>query len=149
MHRASHRQGISEYFIGGRKMNRFVVALSAVVSGRSAWLLLGVTGMAYAQGPSAIWAVLGIYRRRNLSCSSTTDAASETSRRRETASPSPTFFAERFSDHDGKLRMTIVTIFLIFMIGYVASQFVAGGKAFASGFRTLKTHTGIFCSQPA
>lgn len=41
-------QGISEYFIGGRKMNRFVVALSAVVSGRSAWLLLGVTGMAYA-----------------------------------------------------------------------------------------------------
>lgn len=47
-------QGISEYFIGGRKMNRFVVALSAVVSGRSAWLLLGVTGMAYAQGPSAI-----------------------------------------------------------------------------------------------
>lgn len=52
-------QGISEYFIGGRKMNRFVVALSAVVSGRSAWLLLGVTGMAYAQGPSAIWAVFG------------------------------------------------------------------------------------------
>ena len=52
-------RGISEYFIGGRTVNRFVVALSAVVSGRSAWLLLGVTGMAYSMGPSAIWAVLG------------------------------------------------------------------------------------------
>lgn len=29
-------EGISEFFIGGRKMNRFVVALSSVVSGRSA-----------------------------------------------------------------------------------------------------------------
>ena len=34
-------EGISEFFVGGRRMNRFVVALSAVVSGRSAWLLLG------------------------------------------------------------------------------------------------------------
>lgn len=122
-------------------MNRFVVALSAVVSGRSAWLLLGVTGMAYAQGPSAVWAVLGYivveiflflyYGRRlrnfteNRNCITITD-----------------FFAERFSDHDGKLRITIVAIFLVFMIGYISSQFVAGGKAFASGFG-LETATGI------
>jgi SSS family solute:Na+ symporter len=52
-------EGISEFFIGGRQINRFVVALSAVVSGRSAWLLVGVTGMAYAQGASAVWAVMG------------------------------------------------------------------------------------------
>ena len=51
--------GIGEFFVGGRKMNRLVVALSAVVSGRSAWLLLGVTGMAYATGASALWAVSG------------------------------------------------------------------------------------------
>ena len=54
--------GVSEFFVGGRKMNRFVVALSAVVSGRSAWLLLGVTGMAYASGASAVWAVTGYFR---------------------------------------------------------------------------------------
>ena len=42
--------GVKEFFVGGRSMNRFVVALSAVVSGRSAWLLLGVTGMAWARG---------------------------------------------------------------------------------------------------
>ncbi len=52
-------EGISEFFIGGRKINRFVIALSAVVSGRSAWLLVGVTGMAYTEGASAVWAVMG------------------------------------------------------------------------------------------
>lgn len=126
-------QGISEYFIGGRKMNRFVVALSAVVSGRSAWLLLGVTGMAYAQGPSAIWAVVGYivvelflflyYAKRLRNFTGKRDCITI-----------PDFFAERFQDHDGKLRVTIVAIFLIFMIGYISAQFVAGGKAFASGF---------------
>ncbi len=50
---------IGEFFLGGRRVNRFVVALSAVVFGRSAWLLLGVTGLAYMQGLSAIWAVAG------------------------------------------------------------------------------------------
>lgn len=134
-------RGITEYFIGGRKMNRFVVALSAVVSGRSAWLLLGVTGMAYAQGPSAIWAVVGYivveiflflyYGRRLRNFTENRNCITI-----------PDFFAERFSDDDGRLRITIVVIFLIFMIGYVSSQFVAGGKAFASGFG-LETHTGI------
>lgn len=126
-------KGISEYFIGGRKMNRYVVALSAVVSGRSAWLLLGVTGMAYAQGPSAIWAVVGYivvelflflyYARRLRNFSEARNCITV-----------PDFYAERFDDRDGWLRITIVTIFLIFMIGYVSAQFVAGGKAFASGF---------------
>lgn len=132
-------RGISEYFIGGRKMNRFVVALSAVVSGRSAWLLLGVTGMAYAQGPSAIWAVVGYiivelflflyYAKRLRNFTGKRDCITI-----------PDFFAERFQDHDGKLRITIVTIFLIFMIGYISAQFVAGGKAFASGFGMEMNH---------
>ena len=40
-------------------MNHMVVALSAVSSGRSSWLVLGVSGIAYVQGASAVWAVAG------------------------------------------------------------------------------------------
>src|SRR6056297_3851576 len=133
-------QGISEFFIGGRKMNRVVVALSAVVSGRSAWLLLGVTGMAYSRGPSAIWAVAGYiivelflflyYARRLRNFSEKRDCITI-----------PDFFAARFDDKNGWLRILIVTIFLIFMIGYISAQFVAGGKAFASGFG-ISTNSG-------
>ncbi len=134
-------KGITEYFIGGRKMNRYVVALSAVVSGRSAWLLLGVTGMAYARGPSAIWAVAGYiivelflflyYARRLRNFTGKRDCITI-----------PDFFAERFGDESGRLRITIVFIFLVFMIGYISAQFVAGGKAFASGFG-IEMNTGI------
>jgi len=134
-------RGISEYFIGGRTVNRYVVALSAVVSGRSAWLLLGVTGMAYTMGPSAIWAVLGYivvelflflyYARRLRNFTEQRDCITV-----------PDFFAARFDDKDGWLRILIVTIFLIFMIGYVSAQFVAGGKAFASGFG-ISMNSGI------
>ena len=49
----------SDFFIGGRTMNAFVVGLSAVSSGRSSWLVLGVSGMAYVSGVGAIWAIVG------------------------------------------------------------------------------------------
>ncbi len=126
-------QGISEYFIGGRSMNRFVVALSAVVSGRSAWLLLGLTGMAYSVGAQAIWAAVGYivveailfvsYARRIRRFSGEHDCITV-----------PDFFAERFREHAVPIRLVMVAVILVFMVGYVSAQFVAGGKTFTSGF---------------
>jgi sodium/proline symporter len=125
--------GVSEFFVGGRKMHRFVVALSAVVSGRSAWLLLGVTGMAYSIGAGAVWAVTGyitaevflflFYGRRLRYFSDTHDCVTV-----------PDFYAARFGDRDGLLRTVLIVVILIFMVGYVSAQFVGGGKAFAASF---------------
>lgn len=134
--------GLSEFFVGGRKMNRFVVALSAVVSGRSAWLLLGVTGMAYSMGASAVWAVVGssaveavqflFYARRLRRFSQTYDCVTL-----------PDFFAARFGDRSGALRSALVAVILVFMVGYVSAQFVGGGKAFAASFG-LDPMAGVF-----
>lgn len=136
--------GISEFFIGGRKMNRLVIALSAVVSGRSAWLLLGVTGLVYAQGASGLWAVVGYtivelvlfltYARKLRIYSEEHDCITV-----------PDFFASRFDDKNGSLRVILVIIFLIFMVSYVSAQFVAGGKAFASSFG-IEQNTGVLLS---
>lgn len=133
---------ISNFFIGGRKMGMLVVALSAVVSGRSAWLLLGVTGMSYVMGISAVWAVLGytivefflffFYAPRIRHFSEVRDCITV-----------PDFFAERFDDKNGLLRSVVVLIIIIFMIAYVSAQFVAGGKAFQSSFNLTETQ-GIF-----
>lgn len=146
--------GLAEFFIGGRRMNRFVVALSAVVSGRSAWLLLGVTGMAYVRGASAVWAVVGYiaveallflyYGRRLRRFSGVYDCVTV-----------PDFFAARLGETaDGggaeatgrrgavALRLVLVTVILLFMVGYVAAQFVAGGKAFSASFGISPT-TGV------
>lgn len=132
-------QGMSEYFVGGRRMNRFVVAVSTVVSGRSAWLLLGMTGMAYTRGLSAIWAVVGyiaveyalifFYAPRLRRFTEARDCITI-----------PDFFAARFHDRSGILRGLLILIILMFMTGYVSAQFVAGGKAFSAGFgSTLST----------
>lgn len=133
--------GISEFFVGGRKMGRFVVALSAVVSGRSAWLLLGVSGMAYANGPSATWAVVGyivaevflfvFYARRLRRFSEAHDCVTL-----------PDFFVARLGDRSGVLRAVLALVILIFMVSYVSAQFVGGGKAFAASFG-LNPTTGI------
>lgn len=133
--------GISEFFVGGRRMNRLVVALSAVVSGRSAWLLLGVTGMAYAMGASAIWSVTGytvaefflffFFARRLRHFTEVHDCITL-----------PDFFAARFGDEDGKLRLTLAIIILVFMVVYVSAQFVGGGKAMAASFG-LTPATGV------
>ncbi|HSH45863.1 MAG TPA: sodium/proline symporter [Longimicrobiales bacterium] len=133
-------EGLSEFFLGGRRMNRFVVALSAVVSGRSSWLLLGVTGMAYTMGASAVWAVAGytvveaflflFYAPRLRRFSERYDAITV-----------PDFFAERFADRGG-LRIALAAVILVFMVAYVASQFVGGGKAIGASFG-LSPATGI------
>jgi SSS family solute:Na+ symporter len=133
--------GVSEFFVGGRRMHRLVVALSAVVSGRSAWLLLGVTGMAYSMGAAAVWAVTGyitaelflflFYANRLKRFSDAYDCVTL-----------PDFYAARFGDGNGRLRSLLVLIILIFMVSYVSAQFVGGGKAFAASF-ALDPTTGI------
>jgi sodium/proline symporter len=133
--------GLAEFFVGGRRMSRLVVALSAVVSGRSAWLLVGVTGLAYTRGASAVWAVVGyvvveaalflVYAPRLRRFAGAWDCVTV-----------PDFFAARFGEGgrerprggDGLLRGVLVAIVLVFMVGYVAAQLVAGGKAFAASF---------------
>jgi len=130
--------GLPEFFLAGRKLKEFVVALSAVVSGRSAWLLVGVTGMAFTIGAPAVWAVTGyitaevflfIFVGKRL--------------RRYTAKMEnltlPDFFESRFKDKSRILRILSVFIILIFMISYVASQFQAGGKAFSTSFGVSET----------
>ena len=133
--------GISEFFVAGRRMNRFVVALSAVVSGRSAWLLLGVTGTAYLRGAGAVWTVTGyivaelllfiFYAPRLRRFSEVYDCITL-----------PDFFAARFGDRDGRLRLTLGVVILIFMVSYVSAQFVAGGKAIGASFG-LDPSTGV------
>lgn len=121
----------SDFFIGGRAMNSFVVGLSAVSSGRSSWLVLGVSGMAYMSGVGAIWAIVGytaveawqfIYLGRRL--------------RKETQRMDSItlldYFESRFSDRSGLLRITGVVIMILFITAYVAAQFNAGAKSLST-----------------
>lgn len=136
--------GISEFFIGGRKMNKLIIALSAVVSGRSAWLLLGVTGLVYMRGLSAIWALVGYISVELILFLTYAKRLREFSEQYDCITV-PDFFAERFDDKNGSLRAILVSTLLIFMVSYVSAQFVAGGKAFSSSFG-IDQDTGVALS---
>ena len=126
-------QGLTEFFLGGRKLKSFVVALSAVTSGRSAWLIVGVTGMAYARGLSAVWSVVGyiaaeliMFLTVAVKLRQQTEAMGDVTL--------PDFFESRFTDSRNLLRLVSSVIILLFMVIYVAAQFDAGGKTFSASF---------------
>jgi sodium/proline symporter len=134
-------RGMSAYFLAGRGLNRWVVALSAVVSGRSSWLLLGLTGMAYVQGLSALWAAVGYVAVEFLLFWDYAGRLRRFSEARDCITL-PDFFAARFADR-GALRALIVLVFLVFLPTYVGAQFAGGGKAFAAAFGMSQT-TGLW-----
>ena len=55
----ARREGKSSegYFLAGRKLPFWVAAFSMNATGESAWLLLGLSGMAYLVGFQALWVV--------------------------------------------------------------------------------------------
>lgn len=136
--RASSR-GLEAYFLGGRQLGRVVVALSAVVSGRSAWLLLGFTGMAWQRGLGAVWAVVGYIAVEAVLFATFAVRLRAFTGARDCLTL-PDFYAARFGDRRHVLRMVLSVIIGVFMVAYCAAQFVAGGKAFASGLGMAQDH---------
>ena len=123
--------GLSEFFLGGRKLSGFVAAVSAVVSGRSAWLLLIFTGQAYIMGLSAIWGVAGYtviefflfyyYAPRLRKYSEEHHCITI-----------PDYFSSRFEDKNGHLRLVISVIILLFLLSNISVLFISGGEVFFS-----------------
>ena len=44
------QESLDDYYLGGRKMNKWVVALSAQASDMSGWLLMGLPGTIFLSG---------------------------------------------------------------------------------------------------
>ncbi|MBD3410864.1 MAG: sodium/solute symporter, partial [Ignavibacteriales bacterium] len=126
--------GLDEFFLGGRKMNKFVVALSAVASGRSSWLLIGLTGMAFARGASAIWAAAGYVVVEFLMFLYAAPRLRDQTEAKNDLTISD-YFASRHNDKKNALRLLSAVIIIVFSTAYVSAQFVGGGKAFSASFQ--------------
>ncbi len=119
-------------------MNKFVVALSAVASGRSSWLLIGLTGMAYVRGLSAIWAAVGyVIAEYSMFRYAAPRLRLHTEKHNDLTIPD--YFESRFNDNSHALRLVSACIIIIFMTAYISAQFVGGGKAFSASFNLSPT----------
>lgn len=56
---ANKSKSASEYVLGGKKIPGIALALSERSTGESAWLILGLTGEAFAIGLQSVWVALG------------------------------------------------------------------------------------------
>ena len=128
-------RSLSDYYLGGRKLNKWVTAISAQASDMSGWLLLGLPGAAYVAGlADSLWIAVGLgvgtylnWRYVALRLRHYTHIAGN-------SITIPDFFENRFQDRSHLLRILSAFIILLFFLIYTASGFVAGAKLFNTVF---------------
>ena len=124
----------SDFYLGGRKLGPIVAAMSTEASDMSAYLLMGVPGLALFCGVAeAGWTAIGlaagtylnwlIVARRLRTYSARVDAITV-----------PDFLSRRFRDNTKLIETIGALVIIIFFVPYTASGFVACGKLFNSMF---------------
>jgi sodium/proline symporter len=118
---------LSDYLLADRRLGPWVAAFSERASGESAWLLIGLPGLAFASGLTTVWVGIGC-------CSGIAFSWFVVARRlreeteRVGALTLADYFSARFQDTSHTLRITATAIILFFFTFYVAAQFLAAGK---------------------
>lgn len=125
---------LSDYILGGRRLGRWVAALSAGASDMSGWLLLGLPGYAYLAGLESCWLALGLLVGTYLNWRLIAPRLRSFSIAADNALTLPEFLEQRFADTRRLLRTVSAVCILVFFLFYTSSGLVAGGKLFATVF---------------
>ncbi len=119
-----------QFYLGGRKLGPYVTAMSAEASDMSAYLLMGLPGLAFLSGLAEVtWTALGlalgtyvnwlIVARRLRRYSAQLGAITI-----------PDFFSRRYGDKRHMLAAIAALVIVIFFVPYTASGFSAVGRLF-------------------
>jgi sodium/proline symporter len=128
---AKRTHGGEDFHLAGRSLGAWSAGISSTASSESGWVTLGAVGMTFTYGVSGLWYAPGcllgylvnVYlvapRLRPLSAGQGSVTLTDV-------------ITRRWGDPRNVLRLTATTIILICMMGYVAAQMTAAGKAFSS-----------------
>ena len=123
-----------DYFLGGRRLNGFVAALSAQASDMSGWLLMGLPGSIYALGTGQIWIAVGLFIGTVLNWLFIATRLRRYTIRANNAVTLPQYFENRFHDKKRGLLLVSSLAIMIFFLVYTASALAAGGQLFTTVF---------------
>ena len=123
-----------DFYLGGRKLGPIVTAMSTEASDMSAYLLMGVPGLAFFCGVAeAGWTAIGLALGTYLNWLIVAKRL-----RRYSAGINaitvPDFLARRFRDNTKLIETLGALTVIIFFVPYTASGFAACGKLFNSLF---------------
>jgi sodium/proline symporter len=128
---ARRTHGGEDFHLAGRSLGAWSAGISSTASSESGWVTLGAVGMTFVYGVSGLWYAPGcllgylvnVYvvapRLRPLSAADGSVTLTDV-------------ITRRWGDPNNVLRVTATAIILVCMMGYVAAQMTAAGKAFSS-----------------
>jgi len=130
----SHNKTSEDFYLGGRKLGPIVTAMSTEASDMSAYLLMGVPGLALFCGlAEASWTAIGLAVGTYLNWLIVAKRLHRYSVRLN-AITVPDFLAMRFRDNTKLIETLGAITIIVFFVPYTASGFSACGKLFSSLF---------------
>ena len=120
---------LEDYLIGGRRLGKWVTALSAQASDMSGWLLMGLPGAVLLMGTSQSWIAIGLFIGTVVNWLMVAPRL-RVHTEKVGAITLPSFFEKRFKDPTGALRVLSAVIILFFFTVYASSGLVAAGRLF-------------------
>lgn len=137
----SRNHNEEDFFLGGRGLGPLVAAISYSSSASSAWTMLGVSGIAYVLGVSAIWIAAGSFTGMLVAWFWIAPRLMSFSR----AHRHITLTDLIAHGSTGAMRRAIVVVASVIVIFsftfYVAAQFQGAGNSFASTFDLSMTES--------
>ncbi|GAB3068825.1 sodium/proline symporter PutP [Virgibacillus ainsalahensis] len=127
---------LSDYVLGGRRLNSWTTAFSASASDFSGWLLIGLPGAAYATGLGAnsLWLAVGLAIGAMINWQYVAKRLRVYTAYSNDSITLPQFFENRYRDNSHLLRVISAVFILSFFLFYTASGLVAGAKLFQGTF---------------
>ena len=124
---------IDDFLLGGRGLGSWVTAFSAQASDMSGWLLMGLPGAIYVAGSGDMWVAIGLLIGTVVNWLIVAPRLRLYTEKNKALTLS-SFFAERFRDPSGLLRIVSAIVVVVFFSIYAGSGLVATGKLFNSMF---------------
>lgn len=122
--------GEKEYFLGGRKINGFVAALSAGASDMSSWVLMGLPASVFALGMGEAWIAIGLALGTILSWILVAPRLRTFSIVSKDSITLPQYLTNRFLSKSKALQVICAFIFIVVYTIYSAASIKACGVLF-------------------
>ena len=133
----------TDFFIGGRTLGPLVASMSYVASSASAWVMLGLSGLGYAIGLSALWVVPGLILGHGFSWVWVAPRLQKLSHSKKLITVTDVLILEGSEKTKKAIRVFTAMIIIFCFMFYVAAQLQAAGGTFAVTFNLSLTNSII------
>jgi sodium/proline symporter len=128
---AKRTHGGEDFHLAGRSLGAWAAGISSTASSESGWVTLGAVGMTFTHGVSGLWYAPGCLLGYLVNVYLVAPRLRPLSENQGSVTLTDVI-TRRWGDPRNVLRLTATSIILICMMGYVAAQMTAAGKAFSS-----------------